>query len=83
MTELFQHGKIDNQIANRDAHARFALSWLKNAEGKILQMGKCEFGWDFDESTQRRAHQLDLATKHTKRHEENSESPPKNFVLFR
>ena len=37
MTELFQRGEIDNQIADRDAHARLTPSRLENAEGKILQ----------------------------------------------
>ena len=37
MTELFQRGEIKNQIPNRNAHTRFALSRLENAEGKILQ----------------------------------------------
>ena len=37
MTELFQRGEIKNQISNRNAHTRFALSRLENAEGKILQ----------------------------------------------
>ena len=37
MTELFQRGEINNQIPNRDAHTRFALLGLENAEGKILQ----------------------------------------------
>src|SRR5229473_2432713 len=65
MIELFQHGKIDNQIANGDSHARFSLFWLKDTERKILD-GKMRIGWDFDETTQRRTHQLDLTTKHTK-----------------
>ena len=37
MTEFFQLGEIKNQIPNRNAHSRFALSRLENAEGKILQ----------------------------------------------
>ena len=37
MTEFFQRGEIKNQISNRNAYTRFALSRLENAEGKILQ----------------------------------------------
>ncbi len=37
MTEFFQSGEINNQISNRNAHTRFALSWLENTEWKILQ----------------------------------------------
>ncbi len=48
MTELFQHGKIDNQLADGDSHAWFAFSRLENAERKILN-GKMRIGWDFDE----------------------------------
>ena len=37
MTEFFQRGEVKNQIPDRNAHTRFALSRLENAEGKILQ----------------------------------------------
>jgi hypothetical protein len=36
MAEFFEHGKIDDQIANGDSGARFSSSRLKNAERKIL-----------------------------------------------
>jgi hypothetical protein len=36
MIQLFQLRKIDNHIADRDAHARAAAFRLENAEGKIL-----------------------------------------------
>ena len=49
MSELFEHRKIDNQIADGDSHARFgSLFRLKNAEGKILD-GKMRTGRDVDE----------------------------------
>ena len=37
MTELFENRKIDDEIANRDSHARLVVSRLKYAERKILQ----------------------------------------------
>ena len=36
MTEFFENGKIDNQIADRDSHPRLRLFRLENAEWKIL-----------------------------------------------
>ena len=33
---LFQNGKIDNVLTDRDSHPRFALLGLKDAEWKIL-----------------------------------------------
>ena len=48
MTEFFQRGEIKNQIPNRNAHTRFALSRLENAEGKILQR-KVRIRCNFDE----------------------------------
>ena len=36
MAEFFESRKIDNQIADGDARARFASFWLKDPEGKIL-----------------------------------------------
>ena len=47
MTELFQHGKIDNQIADGDSYARFTLPRLKDAERKILD-GKMRIRRDLD-----------------------------------
>src|SRR5438046_5831023 len=49
MTELFQDRKIDNQIADRDSDARFALFRLKDAEWEILD-GKMRIGWNFDKT---------------------------------
>jgi len=37
MTEFFQRGEIKDQIPNRNANTRVALSRLENAEGQILQ----------------------------------------------
>jgi hypothetical protein len=48
MTELFENRKIDNQVPDGNAHARFTLSGLENAERKILN-GKMRIGRDFDE----------------------------------
>ena len=48
MTEFFQRGEVKNQIPNRNAHTRFALSRLENAEGKILQR-KVRIRCNFDE----------------------------------
>ena len=36
MAEFFESRKIDNQIADGDARARFASFWLKDPEGKTL-----------------------------------------------
>ena len=52
MTEFFENGKIDNQIADRDSHARVALFRLKDTEWKILN-GKVRIAWDFDERFER------------------------------
>ena len=57
MTELFQRGEIKNQISNRNAHSRFALSRLENPEGKILQR-KVRIRCNFDERFER--HCLEL-----------------------
>src|SRR5205809_4614570 len=65
MTELFQDRKIDNQIADRDSDARFALFRLKDAEWEILD-GKMRIGWNFDKTAQGQSHQPDLTTKGTK-----------------
>ena len=37
MAHLLQRGKIDDQIANRDAGTRVAILRLKNTERKVLQ----------------------------------------------
>jgi hypothetical protein len=65
MTELFENRKIHNQIPDGNAHTRFTLSRLENAEGKILN-GKMRVGRDFDETAQRRRHHRDLTTKNAK-----------------
>ena len=65
MTELLENRKIDNQIADGNAHARFTFARLENAEGKILN-GKMRIGCDFDETAQGRRHHHDLTTKKTK-----------------
>ena len=36
MSLLFQNGKIENVLTDRDAHARRNLFWLKNSERQIL-----------------------------------------------
>jgi hypothetical protein len=48
MAEFLENGKIDNQIADGDSSTRFALFWLKDSEGKILD-GKMRVRCDFDE----------------------------------
>ncbi len=65
MTQLVENRKISNQIADRDAHARLAISRFKDPEGKILN-GKMRIGRDFDETAQGRRHLRDLTTKNTK-----------------
>src|SRR6266571_8081272 len=65
MTEFFENGKIENQIADSDSHAWSATFRLKDPEGKILNW-EIGIGWNVDETTQRRTHQLDLTTKHKK-----------------
>src|ERR1043165_2688866 len=67
MTKLFQHGNIDNQIADRHAYARLSILWLENAEGKILQW-KMRIFCDLDERA--KSHAYDLTTKITEEHEE-------------
>jgi hypothetical protein len=48
MTELFENGKIENVLTDRDSHTRFTLLGLKDAEWKILD-GKMRIAGDFDE----------------------------------
>ena len=52
MTQLLQHRKIDNQIADRDADTRVAVPWLKNAEWQVLQW-EMRIRWDLDERFER------------------------------
>ncbi len=52
MAELFENGKINNQIADCDSDTRFTPFPLKDAEGKILD-GKVRIAWDFDERLER------------------------------
>ena len=52
MTEFFEHGKIDNQVTDRDSDARFTFFRLKDTEWEILngKMGFCgKKGWKPDE----------------------------------
>src|SRR5438045_5900610 len=81
MTQLFQHGKIDNQIADGNSHAGVAAFRLENAKGKIFN-GKMRIDWNVDETTQWRTHQLDLTTKHTKATKKIQNHLQRNFVLF-
>jgi hypothetical protein len=62
MTEFFEHGKIDNQITDRDSDTRFTFFRLKDTEWEILN-GKMRVGRDFDETAQRRIHEYHLITK--------------------
>ena len=65
MTEFFENGKIDNQIADRDSHAGLRLSRLENAEWKILNR-KMRIARNVNKTAQGQSHQLDLTTKDTK-----------------
>ena len=65
MTEPFENREINNQIADRDSHARLTIFRLKDAERQILDW-KMRTGWDFDETAQGRRHHRDLTTKNTK-----------------
>jgi hypothetical protein len=48
MAELFENGKIDNQITDRDSNPWFSLCRLENAKWQILQR-KMRIFWDLDE----------------------------------
>ena len=52
MTELLEHGKIDNQITDRDSDARFTFFRLKDTEWEILD-GKMRVARDFKERLER------------------------------
>src|SRR5215467_9790799 len=65
MTELFKHGKIDNQIADGNSDTRFTFFRLEDPKGKVLQR-KMRTDWNVDKTTQRQTHQGDLTTKNTK-----------------
>src|SRR5207248_9718964 len=51
MSQLFQNGKIENGLTDRDAHTRVTLLGLKDAEWKILD-GKMRIARDIDERLQ-------------------------------
>src|SRR6266478_3008311 len=52
MAEFLEDRKINNQIADRDSHARLTVSRLKHAERQVLNR-KMRIGWDFDERFER------------------------------
>jgi hypothetical protein len=54
VTELFEHGKIDNKITDGDAYTRSAVFRFENPEGQILNR-KMRMGRNFDERTERHA----------------------------
>src|SRR5439155_20733102 len=56
ITELFENGKIDNQITDRDSRTRLTLFRLENAEWKILNR-KMRIARDVKETAQRRIHE--------------------------
>jgi hypothetical protein len=62
MTEFFQNGEIDNEITDRDAHARFTFFQLENTEWKILNR-KMRNRRNVDERAKK--HVYDLTTKIT------------------
>jgi hypothetical protein len=59
VSESFENGKIQDQIANRDSNTRCALFRFEDSKWEILD-GKMRFGRDFDERLERHGEEEQL-----------------------